>query len=294
MEDAKIIAIVGPTASGKTSLAIEIAKKYNGEVISVDSRQVYKDLDIGTEKVTKEEMGGIPHHMIDIVEPEETLSVQEFQEMAREKIKDIISRNKLPILAGGSGQYMDAILYDVTFPQVPPNKKLREDLEKIPTSALMKVLHDQDPKRAETIDPNNKQRIIRALEIIEALGTVPEQKDSKLLYNTLYLGIQISREDIREKITKRLNETLEKGLVEEVKKIRERVGDEKINSFGLEYRVVRDFLDKKINETELKEKLIVELMQYAKRQMTWFKRNKDIIWEERKNLEKEVEIFLRS
>lgn len=278
MKNAKVIALVGPTASGKTSLAIEIAKKYNGEVISVDSRQIYKTLDIGTEKVTKEEMDGVVHHMIDIIEPEETFSVQEFQTMARAKIEDILSRGKLPILAGGSGQYMDAVLYDTQFPTVEPNEKLRQELETVPAAALFKILEELDPLRAETIDPYNKRRLIRALEIIEALGKVPKEQKGSLLYNTLYLGITVERDELREKISSRLSETLKKGLIEEVTKTRVRVGKVRTNEFGLEYRVIQDFLDGMLGEDELEEKLVTELMRYAKRQMTWFKRNEDIIW----------------
>jgi len=294
MKDAKIIALVGPTASGKTSLAIELAKKYNGEVISVDSRQIYKTLDIGTEKVTEEEMDGVAHHMIDIVNPEDSFSVQEFQTMAQDTIKDILSRNKLPILAGGSGQYMDAVLYDSQFPVVPANEQLREDLEDVPATALFKILQTQDPARAETIDPNNKRRLIRALEIIEVLGKVPEQTKGELLYNTLYLGITVSRDEIREKITARLSETLEKGLIDEVKELREKVDDKRLDEFGLEYRVIREYLDEIIKKEDLQEKLISELMGYAKRQMTWFKKNKDIIWGERKELLEVAENHLRS
>lgn len=295
MEDAKIIALVGPTASGKTSLAIEIAKKYNGEVVSVDSRQVYKTLDIGTEKVSKEEMDGISHHMIDIVEPEEVLSVQQFQKLGREVISDIIKRGKLPILAGGSGQYMDALLYTQEFPQVEPNEKLREELETLPASALMKILEDQDKSRAETIDPNNKQRIIRALEIVDALGEVPKQNKLKPFYtNVLYLGIATSRENIKDRIFKRLTETLEKGLIDEIKEVKERVGTKRLNSFGLEYRVIGEYLEGNIKDEDLTEKLAHELNQYAKRQMTWFKKNKDIIWGEKEELFLKTETFLRS
>lgn len=292
MKEAKVIALVGPTASGKTALAIALAKKYNGEVISIDSRQVYKTLDIGTEKVTGEEMEGIRHHMIDIVEPEYTLTVEEFQKQAREKIEEIVSLGKLPILAGGSGQYMDAVLYDTQFPTVPPNTKLREELESIPVTALFKILKAEDPKRAECIDPQNKRRIIRALEIIEALGKVPEQKQGKLLYNTLYLGIEISREEIKEKITKRLLQTLTKGLIKEVEAVQKRVGSVRTSEFGLEYRVVQEYLSGLIPEEELTQKLITELMRYAKRQMTWFKRNKDIVWGDKEELLEQAEAFL--
>jgi len=292
MKDAKIIALVGPTASGKTSLAIELAKKLNGEVISVDSRQIYKGLDIGTEKVTKEEMDGVPHHMIDIVEPEETFTVQEFQTQARDHIEDILSRGKTPILAGGSGQYMDAVLYDTNFPVVPPNEKLREDLEALPTTALFKILEDQDPDRAENIDPHNKRRLVRALEIVEALGKVPPQEKGTLLYNTLYFGIEVDRDELRDRIEKRLYETLEKGLIKEVEDLRKRVDDARLDEFGLEYRVIRHHLDAKLSEEELRESLLTELMGYAKRQMTWFRKNKDIIWKKRGDTLLEIEKLL--
>jgi tRNA dimethylallyltransferase len=292
MKDAKIIALVGPTASGKTSLAIELAKKLNGEVISVDSRQIYRGLDIGTEKATEKEMDGIPHHMIDIVEPEQTFTVQEFQTQARNHVEDILSRGKIPILAGGSGQYMDAVLYDTNFPIVPPNEKLREDLEALPTTALFKVLKDQDPDRAENIDPHNKRRLVRALEIVEALGKVPPQEKGELLYNTLYFGIEVDKEDLRGRIEKRLSETLKKGLVDEVQNLRKRVDDARLDEFGLEYRVIRHHLDANLSEEELKESLLMELIGYAKRQMTWFKKNKDIIWKKKEDVLLAVEKLL--
>ena len=278
MKDSMVIAIAGPTASGKASLAIEIAKHVQGEVISVDSRQVYKDLNIGTEKVTPEEMRDIPHHMIDIVDPEETYTVERFQKEARACINEIKSRNNIPILAGGSGQYMDAVLYETNFPQVPPNKELRKDLEDVPTAALFKVLEDQDPERAKTIDPYNKQRLIRALEIVDALGSVPAQTEQEPLFTMKYFGIEVSKEELQTRITKRLEETLHKGLIDEVREIRARLGDTRINELGLEYRIVRDYLDGKIKEADLQAELLTELMRYAKRQLTWFKRNKDIIW----------------
>lgn len=292
MKEAKIIALVGPTASGKSSLAIELAKKLNGEVISVDSRQIYKGLDIGTEKVTKEEMCGIPHHMIDVVGPEQIFTVQEFQVQARDHIEDILSRGKIPILAGGSGQYMDAVLYKTNFPIVPPNKRLREELEALPTTALFKILKDQDPARAESIDPHNKRRLVRALEIVEALGKVPPQEKGELLYNTLYFGIEVDKEELRNRIEKRLSETLEKGLMEEVQELRKKVSDARLDEFGLEYRVIRHHLDVKLSKEELRESLLIELMGYAKRQMTWFKKNKDIVWGKREGLlEKVVSSF---
>jgi len=223
-------------------------------------------------------MRDIPHHMIDIVDPEETYTVERFQKEARACINEIKSRNNIPILAGGSGQYMDAVLYETNFPQVPPNKELRKDLEDVPTAALFKVLEDQDPERAKTIDPYNKQRLIRALEIVDALGSVPAQTEQEPLFTMKYFGIEVSKEELQTRITKRLEETLHKGLIDEVREIRARLGDTRINELGLEYRIVRDYLDGKIKEADLQAELLTELMRYAKRQLTWFKRNKDIIW----------------
>lgn len=284
MKDAKIIAIVGPTASGKTSLAIEIAKKLDGEVISVDSRQVYRGLDIGTEKITFEEMNGIPHHMIDVANPEIIYTVREFQRDARACIEDILSRGKTVILAGGSGQYMDAVLYDVSFPEVSPNAKLREDLKDVPLSALLKILKIEDPDRYESIDHNNRPRIIRALEIVDHLGKVPERTESKPLYDFIYFGIDVSREELRKRITTRLKTSLAKELVEEVRELYEKLGKERVDSFGLEYKIIREYLDDEIRKEDLEEKLTSSLMQYAKRQMTWFRKNKDIIWKTREEI----------
>ena len=293
----QVLSIVGPTASGKTALAIELALKYNGEVISADSRQIYRGLDIGTEKVTETQMQGVPHHLIDIVEPETTFTVQDFQQQARSAIADTASRGKLPILAGGSGQYVDAVLYDTKFPEVPPNQTLRDELELLPTRALFKILEDQDPRRAQTIDAQNRRRLIRALEIVDALGSVPEQQEGELLYDALQIGIEVPKEVLKERILQRLNTTLTKGLIEETKELRQKVSDLRIEEFGLEYAIAKDYLNGVITKKQMEEKMFYDLVHYATRQLRWFRKNKDIVWfelpKEQEALDSAVQSFLK-
>ncbi len=294
--ETKILTIVGPTASGKTSLSIALAKRFNGEIISADSRQVYRRLDIGTEKVTPEEMQDVPHHLIDVADPQETFTVSDFVAGAKKAILDITNRDKLPILAGGSGFYIDALLYNIDIPHVPPDQQLREELEKLDTHDLFEQLIKKDPKRASTIDPHNKRRLIRALEIIEALGSVPENTHNKMIYDSCIIGIQTESEKLAERIRSRLTDTVNKGLVEEVRRLRaEGLTWERLYEFGLEYRIVADHVQGKIPESELVPKMMTALQQYAKRQMTWFKRNQDIEWfslEEREKIEDRINDFL--
>lgn len=292
-QGAQVIAILGPTASGKTSLAIRLAKKYNGEVISLDSRQIYTGLDIGTEKVTEKEMDGVPHHLIDIAEPTEIITVAEIQERARTCIAEIVSRGNIPILAGGTGMYFDAVLYDISFPEVPPNRTLRETFETQSTEALFAQLSEKDPQRAENVDPANRKRIIRALEIIEALGAVPKIERGPLLYNTLLIGLEVSRDTLRERIHTRLTDTLEKGLVAETQWLLQQVSRTRVDEFGLEYRIVAEYLEGAFPEAELVSKLEQALMQYAKRQMTWFRKNTDIVWLAPEKVEEYVAEVLR-
>lgn len=284
-QGAQVIALLGPTASGKTSLAIRLAKKYNGEIISLDSRQIYTGLDIGTEKVTVEEMEGVSHHLIDIAQPTEIITVAEIQERARTCIAEIVSRGNIPILAGGTGMYFDAVLYDISFPEVPPNRALRETFETQSTETLFTQLSEQDPRRAQSMDPANRKRIVRALEIIDALGKVPETTRGPLLYDTILIGLEVPREVLQERITKRLRNTLEKGLIAETQWLLQEVPRTRVDEFGLEYRIVAEYLEGGFPETELIPKLEQALMQYAKRQMTWFRKNEDIIWLAPENVE---------
>ena len=274
----KILVIVGQTASGKTSLSIELAQKFNGEVISADSRQVYRGLDLGTGKVTGNEMKGIPHHLLDVEDPRNTYNVADYVRDGREAIDAILSRNKLPIIVGGTFLYIDALLGKVSTPRVPPNKILREHLETLTTEKLFKMLIDNDPVRAESIDRSNKRRLIRALEIVDALGTVPPTITHEL-YNSLTLGISISKEQLRENISKRLTNRIECGMIEEVQNLyKNGLSYERMEVLGLEYRYIAEFLQNKISRDETMVQIETKSMQYAKRQMTWLKRDKSIVW----------------
>lgn len=275
----KVIVILGQTATGKSSLAVKIAQKIGGEVISADSRQVYKGLDIGTGKITRKEMRGVPHHLLDVVSPKKKFSVTEYKELAEEKIKEIISRGKVPIICGGTGFYIDALVNGIVFPEVPPNNKLRRSLEKKTSLSLFKTLEKLDKERAKNIDKNNKIRLIRAIEIAKALGKVPKVKKIKPKYKFIKLGLYLPEEKLKKKISVRLKKRLALGMLKEAKKLhKEGLSYKKMESLGLEYRGMALHLQKKITLSEMVEVLNREIYQYAKRQMTWFKRDKSIKW----------------
>jgi len=274
----KIVVVVGPTSSGKTSLAIRIAQKFDGEVISADSRQVYKGLDLGTGKVTKDEMQGVPHHLLDVVDPKEVYTVVDYVRDAREAIKDILKRGKLPIIAGGTFFYIDALIGKLATPEVPPNNELRESLEAMSTEALYEALLKSDERRALNIDPGNKRRLIRALEIIEALGKVPEET-SNIFYDTHTVGIEIEKSTLEENIVKRLDERLKLGMLDEVRAlVKTGLTYERLEELGIEYKYLGRFLQKIITEDEMREEITNKSKQFAKRQMTWLKRDKSILW----------------
>ncbi|MDX1607891.1 MAG: tRNA (adenosine(37)-N6)-dimethylallyltransferase MiaA [Candidatus Spechtbacterales bacterium] len=307
MNNNKLIAIIGPTASGKSDLAVFLAKKFDGEVISADSRQVYKYMDIGTGKITQKEMKGIPHYMLDVAHPSRQFTVAQFKRKTEKIIKDIQERGKMPIFAGGTGLYIDAVIYDIEFPHVEANKKLRKKLRKKSKEELYNILKEKDPRRAKTIQKENKRRLIRALEIIEELGKVPEikipgAKEVKPVYDALILGIKVNKELLHERIKKRLNIRLKQGMIEEVKKLRKEIGIswKRLENFGLDYIWPAKYLQGEINKEEMKENILQDEKKYARRQMVWFKRNTDIKWIEfngnKKQLQKEaaalVEKFL--
>ena len=218
----KILVVLGPTATGKSDLAVHLAQKLNGEVISADSRQVYVGMDIGSGKITKAEMKGVPHHLLDIADPRKRIyNVDDFRRDGAAAIADIVSRGKLPIIAGGTGFYIDALVSGETFPDVPPNQNLRDRLAKKSTAALMREITKLDPRRARELDPLNKVRIIRAIEIARALGSVPKAK-KKRLYDPLYIGLTLDTERLREKIHVRLQKRMKGGkMVKEVTRLRE-------------------------------------------------------------------------
>ena len=284
--------IVGPTASGKTSLSIELAKKFNGEVVSADSRQVYRGLDIGSAKVTKEEMSGVPHHLLDIVEPTEVYTAADFKRDAELAMSEIISRNKLPIICGGTFFYIDSLLGKVTLPEVEPNEKLRGELEEKSAAELIRILENLAPQRAKSIEKHNTRRLIRAIEIAKTLGYVPEQQITDCPYEVLTIGLQVDMETHGDLLRTRILERIKLGMVEEVQKLLEEgVSHERLERFGLEYRYVSRYLRGLMKKDEMIEELTVKSRQFAKRQLSWLKREPSIKWFERDD--KNIPIMVR-
>jgi len=275
----KLIVILGPTASGKSDLAVEIAKKFDGEVISADSRQVYKGMDIGTGKITKKEMQGIKHYLLDVVSPKTRFTIAQYQKKANKAIKDIIEKGKLPILCGGTGFYIQSIVDNIVIPKVKPDWKLRKILEKQTCEQLFKKLKTLDPIRVKDIDKHNKRRLIRAIEIVlKTKKPIPELKKNQP-YNVLMLGIKIDKNELKKRIEKRLAKRLKQGMIEEIKKLHKSgISYKRLEELGLEYRYVAYYLQNKKDEQEMIEKLQKETEHYVKRQMTWFKKDKRIIW----------------
>lgn len=286
----RVLVIVGPTASGKSDLAVKLAKKFNGEIISADSRQIYKGLDIGTGKITKKEMSGISHHLIDVADPKKQFTVAQYKTMASNSLRYIVVNSKLPIVVGGTGFYIDALTGRKNFPNVPPNKLLRSKLNKLDKEKLFKILKKEDPRRAEAIDPNNKLRLIRALEIIATLGSVPTLGSLTSKYKFIYIGLR--PDDLEKRIYKRLIKRLP-GIIREVKRLyKNGLSWKRLYELGLEYRYISKYVNNELNKKELVNKLYSEIRKYAKRQMVWFKRNKDIIWFRPKQY-KEIEKYVR-
>jgi tRNA dimethylallyltransferase len=278
-QKSKILIIVGPTGSGKTSLSVTLAKAYNGEIISADSRQVYRGLDIATEKITKEQMDGIPHHLIDIIDPTDVYSVNNFVADARAAIHDIAGRGKLPIIAGGTFFYIDTLLGKNIAPAVPPNPELRAQLEQQTHAYLYEHLRTLDPRRAEEIDPANKRRLVRALEIAESLGYVPQAQTQVCPYEVLTIGLRIDKAVHRAKLGERAAQALERGLIEEIDTLlKQGVSKERLAEIGLEYRETLAYLDGTITKERLLERFTEVNWQYAKRQLTWLKRDSTITW----------------
>lgn len=299
----KIIVILGPTASGKSDVAIKLAKKFDGEIISADSRQVYRGMDIGTGKVTSAEQKMAVHHMLDVADPNEEFNISHFKKLAEKKIKDILKRGKIPIICGGTGFWIQSIVDNVQLPEVKPDTELRNLLRNKSTEELFAMLKKMDSERAENIDAKNKVRLIRAIEICKTLGKVPSQSSvishQKSKYEFLEIGIEIEKEVLNEKIKKRLGQRFSIGMIEEVQNLHNPpagggVSWERLESFGLEYRWIARYLQKKISLDEMMNKLYFDIIHYAKRQMTWFKKDKRILWlKDYAEIEKAVQKFLK-
>lgn len=295
----KIVVVVGPTASGKSDLAVKLAKLFNGEVISADSRQVYKGLDIGSGKITASEMKNVEHHLLNVISPQKTFTAADFQKLGRKALKEIWQKNKLPIICGGTGLYINSLILNYSIPKVKPQPGLREKLEAQTTVKLFAELKKLDPERAKNIDKNNRRRLIRSLEITISTGQpIPPLKMKTIVppENILWLGLRPDAETLKKKIEKRLGQRLKHGLIEEVRQLRNQgLTWQKLEDFGLEYRWLARFLQGQIDYNEMKEKLAMEIRHYAKRQMTWFKRNRVINWLEKpEEAEKLTKLFLKN
>ena len=272
--------ILGTTASGKSALAVKLAKKFNGEVISADSRQVYKGLNIGTGKITRKEMGGVPHYCLDVVSPKKIFTVADFKKCAEKAIEKIFAKNKIPIIVGGTGLYIQAVVDNIVLPEVKPNWRLRKELEKKTTEEMFKMLKKLDPERAKNIDAKNPRRLIRAIEITKEIGKMPKLKSmSRRDLDIRQIGIKLPDEILKINIEKRIKKMLRNGLVAETKKLRKSgLSWKRLYELGFEYKYPALFLRREISKDEMLAKMLIENWQYAKRQMTWFKRDKRIKW----------------
>ncbi len=324
----KIIVLVGPTASGKSDLGVVLAKKFGGEIISADSRQVYRGLDIGSGKITKQEMRGGPHFCLDIVSPKKVFTAKEYMRCANTAIAAIGAKKKVPIMVGGTGFYIDAALGNIPLADVAPNPALRQKLAKKSVAQLFAMLKKLDPKRARTIDAKNPMRLIRAIEIYWGNQCTPlthsrrasarlrgfraflplaslgdrAKKGEKSVHGVigsplhiLWIGMGRSPEELKKRIGRRLTQRLP-GIIREVKRLHHlgEVSWKRLYDLGLEYRFVSLYLRGKLSETDMKAQLETAIRHYAKRQMTWFRRNKKIHWiSNKKNAEKLVQKFLK-
>jgi tRNA dimethylallyltransferase len=297
MAKPKIVVILGPTATGKSDLAVKLAKKFKGEVISADSRQVYKGLNLGTGKITKEEMKDVSHHLLDVANPKKQYSVADFQKNAQEAINDIVARGRLPIVCGGTGFYISSIVDNTILPEVPADKKLRASLSKKSATQLFAMLKKIDPQRAKNIDAQNPVRLIRAIEIAKALGKVPELSTKKSsLYKVLQIGINLCDEELKPRIHKRIITRMDAGMINEAKKLhKDGLSYRRMRALGLEYRNLADLIEKKINKKQFVEILSMDICHYVRRQRQWWKKDKRISWHsprETRQIEKEVKDFL--
>lgn len=287
-EKKPLVILTGPTAVGKTALSIKLASEIGGEIISADSMQVYRQMDIGSAKIKSEEMGGIPHHLIDILEPEEEFNVCLFEKLALEAMEQIYERGHIPVVVGGTGFYIQALLYQIDFTEEETDTAFRDKLwqlgEEKGNHYLHELLRKVDPESAEEIHENNRKRVIRALEFYENSGKPisthnKEQRQKTSAYNSCYFVLTDDRKKLYERIESRVDQMLSKGLVDEVRTLKERGCNASMVSMqGLGYKEILEYLDGRCSLLEAVEKIKKETRHFAKRQLTWFRREKDVIW----------------
>ncbi|MFJ8352970.1 tRNA (adenosine(37)-N6)-dimethylallyltransferase MiaA [Bacillus paramycoides] len=295
----KVAVIIGPTAVGKTKLSIDLAKALDGEIISGDSMQIYRTMDIGTAKVTTDEMDGIPHYMIDIKNPEDSFSVAEFQERVRKYIREITERGKLPIIVGGTGLYIQSVLFDYQFTDEAGDAIYREQMEKLALERGVEYVHKKlqevDPESAERIHANNVRRVIRALEIFhttgEKMSNQLEKQENELLYDVSLIGLTMDREMLYDRINLRVDLMVEQGLLEEVKGLHERGVRECQSIQAIGYKEIYDYFENRVSLEEAVSQLKTNSRRYAKRQLTWFRNKMDVAWFDVTDGEKTSEIL---
>ena len=287
MSKPKVIVICGPTASGKTALSIELAKKINGEIVSADSMQIYKDMDIGTAKTTPEEMQGIKHYLQDFVEPDKRYSVADYKVDAEKAIEEILSKGKTPIVVGGTGLYVDSLIYGIEYQEIKFDEKYRKELEDIALKdgleTLYKKAQEIDPEAMKKISCNDKKRIMRVLEIYKATGKTKteqeiESRKKEVKYDYKVFAIDWEREKLYERINKRVDIMIENGLIEEVENLLKKYKEFPTAMQGLGYKEVVEYLNGYLTKEEMIDKIKQETRRYAKRQITWFRKNKQTIW----------------
>lgn len=303
MEKPKIIVICGPTASGKTALSIELAKQINGEIVSADSMQIYKDMDIGSAKPTKQEMQGITHYMIDFVSPENRYSVAEYKKQATTAIKEILKKGKIPIIVGGTGLYIDSLIYNIEYQDMEYDKEYREELEMIVEQDGLDKLYDIavkiDTQAMKTISKNDKKRILRVLEIYHQTGKTKtqqeqESKRNEVEYDYKVFAINMDRQILYDRINRRVDIMIDQGLIQEVENIIKKYKCYPTAMQALGYKEIKEYLEGKLSKEEAIEKIKQETRRYAKRQLTWFRKNKQTIWiDGQSDKKKNIDIILK-
>ena len=288
----KLLVILGPTASGKSNLAIQLAEIFDGEIISADSRQIFKEMNIGTAKILNSKT---PHHLIDFINPTESFSVAQYKKLAYQAIKNIQKKGKLPILCGGTGLYISSVIENWQFPKIPAQNKLREELEKKSIQKLLEIYIKIDPQGAEMIDSKNKRRLIRAIEVssLSNKSFWQQRKKTKPFFNTLLIGLKLPKEELKQRVSKRTKKMIQIGLETEVKNLVNKYGwIPSLQSIG--YQEWKEYFNDKINKKEVQNLIELHTLQYIKRQMTWFKKMKEIKWIEDKKIAIELtKLFLK-